>query len=100
MCPAFPIMIHVIWIIDSPKNKSRQGERVTWLQRDLAFVLEMVGRGKGEIHPRGEWVYRENPKGGGGSGLVTKSRPAFCNPLDCSPPGSSVHGIFKARILE
>ena len=21
-------------------------------------------------------------------------------PLDCSPPGSSVHGIFKARILE
>ena len=24
----------------------------------------------------------------------------FCDPLDCSPPGSSVHGIFKARILE
>ena len=23
-----------------------------------------------------------------------------CNPLDCSPPGSSVHGIFHARILE
>ena len=24
----------------------------------------------------------------------------LCNPLDCSPPGSSVHGIFQARILE
>ena len=24
----------------------------------------------------------------------------FCNPLDCSLPGSSVHGIFQARILE
>ena len=24
----------------------------------------------------------------------------FCNPRDCSPPGSSVHGIFQARILE
>ena len=21
----------------------------------------------------------------------------FCNPMDCSPPGSSVHGIFQAR---
>ena len=24
----------------------------------------------------------------------------LCNPLDCSPPGSSVHGIFQAGILE
>ena len=24
----------------------------------------------------------------------------FCNRMDCSPPGSSVHGIFQARILE
>ena len=24
----------------------------------------------------------------------------FCNPMDCSPPGSSVYGIFQARILE
>ena len=23
-----------------------------------------------------------------------------CNPVDCSPPGSSAHGIFQARILE
>ena len=24
----------------------------------------------------------------------------FCDPLDCSPPGSSAHGIFQARVLE
>ena len=24
----------------------------------------------------------------------------FCDPVDCSPPGSSAHGIFQARILE
>ena len=24
----------------------------------------------------------------------------LCNPMDCSPPGSSVHGIFQARILK
>ena len=23
-----------------------------------------------------------------------------CNPMDCSPPGSSIHGLFQARILE
>ena len=32
--------------------------------------------------------------------LVTQSCPILCNPMDCSPPGSSVHGILQARILE
>ena len=31
--------------------------------------------------------------------LVTQLCPALCDPLDCSPPGSSVHGILQARIL-
>ena len=26
--------------------------------------------------------------------------PTVCDPLDCSPPGPSVHGILQARILE
>ena len=26
--------------------------------------------------------------------------PAVCTPMDCSLPGSFVHGIFQARILE
>ena len=30
----------------------------------------------------------------------TQSCPTLCNPMDCSPPGSSVHGILQARILE
>ena len=32
--------------------------------------------------------------------LVTQSCPTLCNPMDCSPPGPSVHGILRARILE
>ena len=32
--------------------------------------------------------------------LVTQSRPSLCDPMDCSPPGSSVHGILQVRILE
>ena len=32
--------------------------------------------------------------------LVAQSHPTLCNPTDCSPPVSSVHGILQARILE
>ena len=32
--------------------------------------------------------------------LVTESYLTLCDPLDCSPPGSSVSGILQARILE
>ena len=32
--------------------------------------------------------------------LVAKSCPTLCNPMVYSPPGSSVHGISQARILE
>ena len=28
------------------------------------------------------------------------SCPTLCDPMDCSPPGSSVHGILQTRILE
>ena len=31
---------------------------------------------------------------------VAQSCPTLCYPMDCSPPGSSIHGIFQARILE
>ena len=29
-----------------------------------------------------------------------QSCPTLCDPRDGSPPGSSVHGIFQARVLE
>ena len=31
---------------------------------------------------------------------VAQSCPTLCEPMDCSLPGSSVHGTFQARILE
>ena len=31
---------------------------------------------------------------------VAQSCLTICDPMDCSPPGSSIHGIFQARILE
>ena len=32
--------------------------------------------------------------------LVIESCPTLCDPMDSSSPGSSVHGILQARILE
>ena len=31
---------------------------------------------------------------------VTQSCPTLCDPMDCSLPGFSLHGIFQARVLE
>ena len=53
------------------------------------------------------WDYRENKKClffqsvtmFTAAVLVSKSRLTLCNPMDCNPPGFSVHGIFQA-ILE
>ena len=32
--------------------------------------------------------------------LASVVSPTLCDPMDCSPPGSSVHGTLQARILE
>ena len=39
------------------------------------------------------WINRERES------EVTQSCPTLCNPMDCSLPGSSVHGIFQSRVL-
>ena len=31
---------------------------------------------------------------------VAQSCPTLNDPMDCSPPGSSAHGIFQARVLK
>ena len=34
------------------------------------------------------------------SRVKVKLCPTLCDPMDCSLPGSSIHGIFQAQILE
>ena len=36
----------------------------------------------------------------GALSVCAQSRPTLCNPIDGSPPGSSIHGIFQARMQE
>ena len=35
-----------------------------------------------------------------GESEVAQSFPILSDPMDCSLPGSSIHGIFQARVLE
>ena len=35
-----------------------------------------------------------------GEGEVAQSYPTLCDPMDCNLPGSSIHGILQARVLE
>ena len=35
-----------------------------------------------------------------GDGGGAQSCPTLCGPMDCSPPGFSIRGIFQARVLE
>ena len=35
-----------------------------------------------------------------GESEIAQPCPTLSDPMDCSPPGSSVHGIFQARVLE
>ena len=41
-----------------------------------------------------EHKYKEKLK------VKSLSHVQLCDPMDCSLPGSSVHGIFQARVLE
>ena len=40
------------------------------------------------------------PTAAAAAAKLLQSCPTLCDPMDCSLPGSSVHGIFQARVLE
>ena len=46
------------------------------------------------------WKKQGPQRSGESESEVAQSCPTLCNPMDCSLPGSSVHGIFQAKVLE
>ena len=60
--------------------------------RDQTLVSYMAGEFFTIWAIREKWKWKKSE--------VAQSCPTFCDPMDCSLPGSSVHGIFQARILE
>ena len=88
-----------------------QYRKSTWPQPSLDTPSQDKGRnqtnssifaaGANSPRPRILGQHYKPPVGGlKVKALVTQSYPTLCDPMDCSPPGSSVHGILQARILE
>ena len=46
------------------------------------------------------WSGNQDPIRHESESEVTQSCPTLCDPMDCSLPGSSVHGIFQVIVLE
>ena len=64
-----------------PTESSQSWGEVVSITYTPIFINETGSRGKGNV-------------------LVTQSYPTVGDPMDCSPPGSSVHGVPQAGILE
>ena len=80
---------------------------ITWLKEHLKPDLEDFLNKNSDAVPlrrQGNYV-RFNEKENKNvnprltTALVTQSCPTLCDPMDYSPPGSSVHGVLQARIL-
>ena len=68
---------------------ARQIEKTRQMPGQLCFqplALGGLAAGISNFHP--------------GWSEVAQSCPTLCNPMDCSLPGFSIHGIFQARVLE
>ena len=66
--------------------------------RELVIDREALRAAVPGVAKRQDWATELNP--GAGGGLVTEMSPTLWDPMNCSPPASSVHSISQARILE
>ena len=63
------------------------------------FLASLINRNRSE--GRQGFIRAPAAAGDGESeSEVTQSCPTLCDPMDCSLPGSSLHGILQARVLE
>ena len=65
------------------------------------FIWEAWGvGGPGTLHRGPLFGFPRLPQGARAVQKDSQSCRTLCDPMDCSPPGSSVHGILQARMLE
>ena len=76
------------WVPPAASFQER-GNQADFLERKGQLKPEQLGK-REYIHMCTECVRAK----------LLQSRPILCDPVDCSPPGSSVHGVLQARVLE
>ena len=85
--PGFPALHYFLAVA----AKSLQSYLTLWLHRRQPTRLPRPWSG---LHFLLQWMKVRSES------EVAQSCPTLSNPTDCSPPGSSIHGIFQARVLE
>ena len=74
----------------------------------ITFFLKVLSTSSGKLPP-GDWCCLSvwvgkflwgDMEASDNSAKSLQSCPTPSDPMDCSPPGSSIHGIFQARVLE
>ena len=68
-------------------------------QREGTHQGHLLQRGRGPCHAR-QYSYMHFGLKDEVKVKAAQSCPTLCKPMDCSLPGSTVHGILQARILE
>ena len=95
-----PFNIMVIQVY-APTTNAEEAE-VERFYEDLQDLLELTPK-KDVLFIIGDWnakVGSQETPGKESESEVAQSYPTLCDPVDCSPPGSSAHRILQARILE
>ena len=78
--------------LENPMNSKKR-------QKDRKLKDELP-RWVGAQYATGDQWRNNSRKNEESESEVAQSSPTLCNPMDCSPPGPSVHGVFQARVLE
>ena len=97
-----------MWKIPKEKKYEKYKKTVGWLQRFKSririslwkFLIKMERFLRHYLNKNKRKVSQHLGKDARRLMLVSQLCPTLCYPMDCSPPGPSVHGIFQAGILE
>ena len=98
-------MRKVVPPLKDPHLKERDGKSDwSWMGGTGRTFIQEEGRAQGGLLPGGKETWGLTKQRWEGRRfrqvVIVKSCPTLCDPMDCCPPGSSIHGIFQARILE
>ena len=80
------------------RNSERRGRLKEKIRREARYQRAEIEKGKAKEKTKRQ--EKETERQRYRDMLVAQSCLALCNPMDCSSPGSSVHRILQARILE
>ena len=75
--------------------------RISRDERFYTLPISLTERSAENLAACAEYLFRKEKEDASSLFvLAAQSSPTLCDPLDCSLPGSSVHGILQARELE